>query len=44
MTDADKAKLYVLTVLQGVYEALAQGRIQHAANALKNYLGVLASG
>jgi len=42
MSDADKAELYVLRVLRGVSEALAQGRLQDAVNALKVYLGVTA--
>jgi hypothetical protein len=42
MSEADKAELYVLRVLAGVQEALAQKRTQDAANAMKVYLGVTA--
>ena len=41
MSEADKAELYVLRVLAGVQEALAQKRTQDAANAMKVYLGVV---
>jgi N-acetyl-anhydromuramyl-L-alanine amidase AmpD len=42
MSEAEKAELYVLRVLAGVQEALAQKRTQDAANGLKKYLGVVA--
>jgi len=40
MSEADKIELYVLRVLKGVSEALAQGRLQDASNAMAKYLGV----
>jgi N-acetyl-anhydromuramyl-L-alanine amidase AmpD len=42
MTEAEKAELYVLRVLNGMQEALAQKRVQDAVNAAKKWLGVVA--